>query len=483
MKYLKFGILALTLIGTLGAQAARVQLDTAGTLNIQNVNDDQWPEMARKEIDSLGNILGVPGGVIHTHPQNQRSGEDCWSFALNQKIQSYLFGKEKLVAFRLSPEHVEFWHIYDQIQTHLDDFETVVALIKSNPRSGSAAAQLAKLKAAYGLDVPKIGVRTAKKTDKTEMALDNLFQPDVGNDAATAIDEIEKYGLAPYRIVKTAIKTDDQEKNLETAISNVTGQIIVDAVEGRGNLAQYREGEGGINEKLFQLLKNKLEPIFRTTMLRPTDTWVYNEKTYTPLTLLAATKHLGIDLKKDFRPFTATPAMHLQALKAMAIALLTDNEPVPIGITLLGDKVTPSGKTDTDFAEKTGLFTDTVCPTGGCVEHGGGHEILVVNFIAATSDGSELNANATAQDKIALLQSGKLLVKGLIIENSWGVTGGLTVDAQPVPANFKHHGGYYVLTPDFLLNSGSTKIDDMYDFLLPLSVAKQFPRFKKSTDN
>jgi len=473
MKPLVLTFLAVTIFAV-QASAARFNLDTAGTNSLEGVPDTQWSAMAQKEIAAMG-VVGIQGGVIHTVPQNQRSGEDCWSFALNVKIESFIRATNQFnPVIKLAPEYVEFWHIYNQIETHLDDFATIVAQIKKSP--GTANEALEKLKAAYKLTDKDH--RRARKS-KTEDALDNLFQPDVGNEASTAIDEIEKYGIAPYRIVKVEIKTDDQEDQLENAIANLTGQIIIDAVNAKTDLATYRESGDGINEALFQVLKGKLEPIMKTKMIRPTDTWTYQNQSYTPLTLLAAVHHIGLDLKNDFRPLTTTPSTHAQALKAIAISLLTDNQPVPIGITLFADELNSAKKTDTDFAEKTGLFTDAICPAGGCVSEDGGHEVLVVNFLAKfDGDMSKLSA----QDKIAKIQSGALEITGLVIQNSWGVTGGLDINGQALDNNHQLHGGFYVLTSDFLLNSGAPKIGDMYDFVLPASVAKQFPKLKKSDD-
>jgi hypothetical protein len=476
MKYRS--VLSISILAILAHSASAtssVKLASAGTMNLQNVSEDQWPTLAQQEINTMGPIVGIPGGVVHSIPENQRSGEDCWSFALSQKIQSYLLAKGfKFPLIRLSPEYLEFWHIYSQIQINLDDFSKAAKTIKSHPANRDA--QIEKLKVAFSL----IAAPQQQTKSKSKL-VDNLVQPDVGNDAATAIDEIEQYGVAPVRAVKVEIKTDDQETKLETEISNLTGQIILDQIQGTANLSEYKEtNPGQINEKLFQLLKTHLDPIFKASMIRPTDSWNYQGKFYTPQSLYGIVKNLGLDFKKDFKPLTATRSTHATALKAIAISLLTDNQPVPIGISLYSDAVNAAGKTATDFAENSGLFTSSICHAPSCKTENGGHEILVVNFLGVTSDGSPLKAGLSNPDKIAMLQSGELTVKELIIENSWGNLGGMDVNGQIPRTNFKLQGGYYVLTSDFLLNSGLPVIDDMYDFVLPSSIAAQFSQLKKS---
>src|SRR4051812_35505110 len=108
------------------AHAAIPKIRSAGTLDVSQVAEDQWTSLAMQEIQATGPVLAVPGGVTHTVPENQRSGEDCWSYALSLKIQTFLSTKHLPGGLiKLSPEYVEFWHIYDQILVHLDDFSAV----------------------------------------------------------------------------------------------------------------------------------------------------------------------------------------------------------------------------------------------------------------------------------------------------------------------------------------------------------------------
>jgi len=470
---------------SMSAYAARMDLEASGTLDVSHVPQEQWYNLAQKEIHGNGPILGIPGGVKHAPPLNQLSGEDCWSFALAEKIQTFLYvHKERGTnpVLKIGPDYLEFWHIYDQIVNHLYDYQEAVGEVQTVAKRRKATPEdlIAEIKKSFKLDKSSSPPRKARKSKALD-TVTNLFQPDVGNLASTAIDEIEKYGIAPYKVVKTKVKTDEQENQLEAEIANVTGQIILDAIDNKTPLSTYAEDESGkVNEPLYQLLKTHLEPIFKAKLIRPTDTWVHDGKTYSPHSLYGIIKHFGLDYKKDFRALVATPATHAQALKAIAIALLTDDQPVPIGITLLSDEVNADKKTNRDFAEATGLFTETVCPRGGCVENEGGHEIVVVNFLGTTSDGQPLPKGIRAKDEIAMLQDGRLKVTELIIENSWGFFGGTDVNGNPPPENQKKHGGYYILTSDYLLNSGSKEINDMWDFVLPNSVADQFPHLKKS---
>ena len=118
-----------------------------------------------------------------------------------------------------------------------------------------------------------------------------------------------------------------------------------------------------------------------------------------------------------------------------------------------------------------------MCALPSCKVEDGGHEILVVNFIAKSKDG-ETDSSLSAADKIQRLKSGKWTVTGLIIQNSRGVADangivGLTVDAQRTKR--KTAAGYFVLTSDYLLNLGVDAISDMYvHFVIPADVADQF---------
>lgn len=395
---------------TVTSRADEPKITSAGTLNLQGLDVKDWPKAAQKELHKIGPIVGIPGGVTRNKViYNQRNGEDCWSFALNSLLESYLISKGFSGAdFKLSPDYVEFWHIYEQIHSHLNAFKKIAAKIAADPENNSDLIK--QIQDAYGVSFHN---REAAKDDG------DLFKADVGNQAPDGIKEIEKFGVAPYRIVKGRINSDQQETDLENEINKITGELIIAAAKGQDDLDSYKEtSRGHINEKLYQILKARLEPIMGANLIRPTDSWTYEGHTYTPLSTMKLYKQkYGFDLKHDWQSRIATPETHEESLKAIAIALLSKNLPVPFGIGILADKVA-GDKSVLDFAQATGLFTSSVCAAPKCQKEDGGHEILAVNFLAQATD--DVPTDLSSADKIQLLQDGTLKVTALIIQNSWG---------------------------------------------------------------
>lgn len=444
-------------------------------IDIVRLPVEKWPEAAQKEIQDSGPIVGIPNGVIHSVVRNQECGEICWSYTLNERIEAFL--KSKNVNAKLSPEYVQFWHVYQQFYWHLSDFMKVSQKLNHIPKTHP---DYQRIKDTLERLVNNGGNRQAAFTDLPA----EYFHIEIGNNEPFAVQEALSYGIVPFQIYKTKVKTVDQEQNLEKTVESASKDLLMSFMNHTQKIQTFFNADQSLNLSLFNYIKEKMDPIMGVPMLKPTDTWDYEGKTYSALSYLEnINSNLGLKLGESLKPFVATRATHDQAVKAIAVALLKSNLPVPLGTMLFGDKlgqVNIGGKLkDIDamsYAEKTGLFTNSVCKGGQCQEFIGGHEIEVVNFRAQAVAGFSLPEAPTKEQMISYLLDGKVKVSSLIIQNSWGPNVGL--DPNGNLAKSVHSGGYFVFTTDYLLNTGFKSDTDMYDFMIPTEVAKMFPELK-----
>lgn len=443
--------------------------------DITQVPLDKWAELAQKEIQETGPIVGIPNGVIHSVVRNQECGEICWSYTLNERIEAFL--KSKNMNAKLSPEYVQFWHVYQQFYWHLSDFMKVSQKLNHIPK---AHPDYQRIKDTLDRLVNNWGNRQAAFTDLPP----EYFHIEIGNNEPFAVQEALSYGVVPFQIYKTKVKTIDQEQNLEKTVESASKELLMSFMNHTQKIQTFFNADQSLNLSLFNYIKGKMDPIMGVPILKPTDTWEYEGKTYSALSYLEnINKNLGLNLGESLKPFVATKATHDQAIKAITISLLKSNLPVPIGTMLFGDKLgqmNVAGKLkDIDamsYAEKTGLFTNSVCKGGQCQEFIGGHEIEVVNFRAQTAAGFSLPAATTKEQMISYILEGKVKVTGLIIQNSWGPNVGL--DPNGNLAQSIHRGGYFIFTTNYLLNTGFKSDNEMYDFMIPTEIAKMFPDLK-----
>lgn len=444
-------------------------------VDITQIPVDKWVELAEKEIQEKGPILGIPNGVIHSVVRNQECGEICWSYTLNERIEAFL--KSKNVTAKLSPEYVQFWHVYQQFYWHLSDFIKVSQKLnhvsKKHPDYDRIQKTLERL-------VNTWGDRRAAFTDLPP----EYFHIEIGNNEPFAIQEALNYGIVPFQIYKTKIKTTDQEQNLEKTIEKSSKDLLTSFVNHSQKIQNFFNADQSLNLQLFEYIKKTMDPIMGVPMIKPTESWQYEGKTFTAKSYLESiNKDLGLNIGESLAPFVATRATHSQAVKAIAISLLSSNLPVPLGTMLFGDKLGQmniSGKPkDIDamtYAERTGLFTNSVCKNGQCQEFIGGHEIEVINFRAQSVGGFVLPKDISNQQMIQFIQEEKVKVTEFIIQNSWGPNVGLGSNGQITKSS--HQGGYFIFTTDYLLNTGIKSESDMYDFMIPVDVAKMFPDLK-----
>ncbi len=456
---------------------------TSSIAMAQNATGSPLVSMVQQEINDLGSVVGIPGGVQHPIVQNQREGEDCWAHATMGWIESILKNSDH--EMKLAPEYLQFWHIYQQIQMAMPNFIVLVNALKVAPNSPQTAAAIDQISKTYGLMGKSrqlmVGATRASAADSSTNTVrlqDLLTIPSVGNTGALAIAELNKFGFVSFQQFPVRIKTAKQEQALEDGISQFVGQLLIDAIQGRTGLEGYIENSTGqLNLNLVARLRAKLEPIYGQKVSLPTDTYVdIDGKTTSALQNLNMLKAAGVDPIHDLSSVKATTATHQNALQAIAYSLLTQNQPVMFGFIVYNDDFANLQMSVQGFSSQYGLFTSKYCAQANCTSIAGGHEVMAVNFRAKPAAGFVLPANATRAQMASYVLSGNLQVTALIIENSWGPLGGTNIDG--VIPNISTESGYYVLASDYLANSFNVSEDPGYDFLLPTAVQSKFPNLQ-----
>lgn len=445
---------------------------------LESINKSEWGSYAEHEIRSLGN-LAVSGGVIRGRVHNQKKGEDCWAQTITMYLESW-FEAQTEERIQLSPERVLATFIYEQFHQHLGKIEKLVNDLKSDAPS-QRKHTLELLQQAYGPRAVEEATN-ASLNNKLKFIHNAIFHPDDGNSEWSAIELIRKYGIVPEAAVQGTFRQDSKENGFESALYRLWSNLIDEARQSRSDadleafILKYRKlNANGFNETLFNFLKSNLDRyLTKSAFVSPTDTFVYKNQKYTGKTFydgLFAAKNF--EIHRDLVAVQSTKDSQTMSIKAVAVGLVRSGLPIPIGMALIGDKVSSEKDAPTafDFAEKTGLFTTSVCPNGDCKEEDGEHEVSVVNFIYKSKNGRTL-----APDKLeAAIVNDEIEITALITQNSWGESVGLDVNGQ-IPKR-KDGGGYYVFTSEMLEQTAGTHIHTPFDFAIPRDVAED-PVFK-----
>lgn len=393
-------------------------------------------EIPTPKPSSFGKVL-VKGGVPHPPARNQRYAEICWSYTLNGLAESELI-KNTGEFVHLSPDHNGFWNVYFQIKNHLAYFTELNAKIAAMPKGEQSEAKIKAIEEFYG----------ALKSKKTVNL--KLWQPNMGSREPLAIKQVATVGFVPDKLFDAAMKNQPAETDLETAVKDFIGKYLLD--EDKVHSFEGKNAEDGINDGLFKALSKQLSPAMGSKPLRPGETFVYDNKEYTPITFMREKMGFNPD---DWVSIVATPETHDLALKALTESLKRGHA-VPIGFPIFMDKINGEGPPMMYRAEKAGLFSPIYCNNGVCKVVDGGHEVLAVN---------------------GRIQPKKTQVSTTIVKNSWGETG-RDVNGEVVPETEEDKRGYYFFTADYLGNS--FKVHDNWDLVIHKDVAnlKRFAGLK-----
>jgi hypothetical protein len=439
-------------------------------LSLLFVASSAYADSTDIDLSSLGEI-GIPGGVDHSAIRDQKSGDICWSYTLAAMAEASY--RKKLIdqalarnpsldrkaleadkrhrTTHVSPEYLAFWHIYNQIQTHLTYFGRLARALVDKPESKVAK----NAREAYGL------LKSRNPNTKKD------FQPDIGAVESDSLKEAAIFGMVPDRWFENrtadgkdlAITSEKQETSLERAIPDFVGEYVLKL----RNIERYKKvGKDGIRMALY----NDMNKYFRKVMGMerigphakfplPTDPITYNSKTYTPIEFMS---YLDFN-PNDYVAYISDSNNQQLALQAMKASLDQDYL-TPIGIAIFDDDTPsndPFNTASVDLqkrAQESGVFTTDFCPDKKCTNDSGGHEISAVNYF---HDGDTVTA--------------------LVIKNSWGAIGGRNVDGQLLsPGESKSDQGYFIVTAEYLRQT-SDNVNDAWDFVLPKAIA-DLPQFK-----
>jgi hypothetical protein len=448
-----------------------------GHLVLDSIKKSEWKAFAAKQIETFGKIA-LQGGVTHGRIHNQNQGEDCWAQTITLFLESW-YEKQTGEKIRLSPERILATYLYESFHRHLGRIEKLVTkLKKDSPSERRKTLQL--LDEAYG---PRSLKNASDKDFLKQIAFikDLVFHPDDGNANWDAIELVAKYGIVPELDVNGTINSNGKETGMEKNLYRAWDKLIDEARSTRDPadlaavIAKYRKVDSsGINMTLFDFLKSDLDhDLTPHAFISPVDTFKYKGQSYTGESFYSAFfTAQKFDLHKDLVNVQATPATFDLSIKAIAIGLLRSDLPIPLGMTLAGDKIL-SDKSDKavafDFAVKTGLFTTIICPGGKCIEAYGGHEASIVNFFYRGKNGATVRAESR-ENLIASIMNDEVEITAFIFQNSWGEDTGVNINgAEP---KTRTDGGYDVMTVESLVQTMKAPIKGPFDFGVPREIVE-----------
>jgi hypothetical protein len=380
------------------------------------------------KVDSLGELqLKGKNRLVRIPILNQGPEDLCWSESETELAISEFKKANPKSSVKLSPEYSGFWHVYFQMKNHLEYFNKIAKKVAKLPPS--ERAQAIQELSQESLRLMKQPSRYVEKTLS--------WAPSQGSDEAIAMGEADAVGMMPHEAFNGVRKTMSAENSFENAIQRFVSENFFDPAK----LKSYESvAADGINDPLYKQLSAKLKPQLGAKPPRPHDPFLYNNKTYTPLTFMK--EHLKFN-PNDFKVFSATPATHKLMLEAISDSLARGYR-VPIGMPIFADVVPGTEVNFQMLAEHTGIFSPELCPGGKCAEIGGGHEIVITNEI-------KKNGKTTA----------------LVDENSWNLVGRA---ADGRMTKFRNKRGYDLITEDYLVQG--MKAGFPYDITIPKEVAE-----------
>ena len=287
---------------------------------------------------------------------------------------------------------------------------------------------------------------------------------------------MKQAGLVPKVAYPDAPFYDAKQKaKLENAIPAFIRDVMLDDK----NLTAFQGVDAsGVNDALWDALAKKLKPILKVTPLKPTDTFEYAGKTYTPLSFM---DFVGFQ-SEDYRPVVSSESTMEDAFKAIVDHLNTRNEPAMIGVTLFSDDITDS----ITEAGKTGTFTLDPFKDLEKLTDSGGHEMTVVDYLV-------VKKAFTSRSGVKYKKGD---VWGFLVKNSWGDSAGLSINgtvpisaakgadladnpgADIIEGSTRRKAGYYRVSLEFLRFSASKNIKDPFDFVIHKEILAKYPRLK-----
>jgi hypothetical protein len=349
--------------------------------------------------------------VTHTSTQNQGQSGFCWAYALSGFMEGE--AKKNHQSVILSPEYLGFYHMVFQLQKHLDWFQSQTRKIK-----GRSSAEVDS---------------TAQDAYERIYVRDRFFQPDEGGDELQAIHELEVSGIVPQKSFRFKLPTGAQERNFKDSIKNFIKTNMFDEEK----LAMYQKlDDDGLNETLFTALSKALT----LSPLKPSESFDFEGKSYTPKTFMADYLHFE---PEAYKQVSANPRKVPNALNLIR-EVMKKNIAVPIGFTVFEDQAPGFNEDASELAAESGDFSTRFCPNGKCTKVEGGHEVLGVNW---TEDSSG-NVNS------------------IIVKNSWGRVGGR--DDRGVETHGQSETGFFVLEADYFKDS------NVWNFIVPKEDAAGF---------